>query len=131
MWLSARAIVLDGDQVLVIHRVKAGREYATLPGGGVEPEETDLTAAERELAEETSLVARALRVVGADDDGNVFVLMGPAVGVLRLGGAEALAHRPANSYRPAWVALADLDRITLLPAAARVLARGLAGDRPA
>lgn len=127
---SARAIVIDDDHVLVIHRVKDGRTFATLPGGGVEPGETDLMSAERELAEETSLVARAQRVLGTDDDGNVFVRMGPAAGELRLGGGEALAHGPANSYTPAWVALADLDRINLLPEGARSLVRGLAAGPP-
>jgi ADP-ribose pyrophosphatase YjhB (NUDIX family) len=33
-------VVVNGDQVLVMKRHKRGRDYAVLPGGGVEEGET-------------------------------------------------------------------------------------------
>lgn len=127
---SARAIVVSGEQLLVIHRNRCGLVYATLPGGGLEPGESDAAAAERELAEETSLCAAAERVIAEDGDGNVFVLMGPATGEVALGGAEALAHSQENSYEPAWVDVTELARINLLPVGARVLVQELIGSKP-
>lgn len=51
---SVRAILLDGDEVVLLRRTMAGREpYWTTPGGRVEPEDPSLEAAlRRELDEE-------------------------------------------------------------------------------
>lgn len=51
---SARALVLDGDELLLWRRIVPGRPlYWVTPGGGVEPEDADLEAAlRRELREE-------------------------------------------------------------------------------
>ena len=51
-------MVIDGDQMLLIKRHKRGRDYAVLPGGGVEGGETAAEAALRGLYEETTLVAQ-------------------------------------------------------------------------
>lgn len=53
----AVAVVLEGRRVLVIKRHLNGRDYAVLPGGGVEIGETVAVAALRELREETTLDA--------------------------------------------------------------------------
>nr|WP_312892764.1 NUDIX domain-containing protein [Allostreptomyces psammosilenae] len=51
---TARAIVLDGDQLVLIKRTKPGEApYWITPGGGVEPEDAGVVAAlHREVAEE-------------------------------------------------------------------------------
>ena len=54
----AVAVVRQGNQVLVIKRYYDGRDYAVLPGGGVEPGESFEEAAIRELWEESTLHAR-------------------------------------------------------------------------
>jgi len=58
--VSARAIRIrvgvliwrDGE-VLLVRREKGGRSYWLVPGGGVDPGETMVEAAPRELLEET------------------------------------------------------------------------------
>jgi 8-oxo-dGTP diphosphatase len=61
------AIIRDGDGRLLLiqrgHDPEAGRW--SLPGGRVEPGETDAQAVAREMLEETGLVVTAGRLVGA------------------------------------------------------------------
>lgn len=51
----ACAAVLRGSSILMVHHRRDGRDYWTLPGGGVEAGETPSQSAVRELAEETGL----------------------------------------------------------------------------
>jgi 8-oxo-dGTP pyrophosphatase MutT (NUDIX family) len=64
MRLGARVLVLDSwDRVLLIHARdpdEPGNEWWELPGGGIDPGETPQTAARRELAEETGILAGEL-----------------------------------------------------------------------
>ena len=56
---AARIIVRDGDRVLLFQDTDPGipgSSWWVTPGGGIDPGETELQAAVRELAEETGLV---------------------------------------------------------------------------
>jgi len=64
---SAGGVVVRGDQVVVIvptRRAADGSRVLALPKGHVDPGETPIEAAEREVREETGIVAEPVRELG-------------------------------------------------------------------
>ncbi len=55
--------ICDGDRILLAEHVKNGHSHWLVPGGGVEPGETLVEAAARELLEETGLSVAVGRLV--------------------------------------------------------------------
>ena len=53
--VSVRGILIQDDQLLVIHQIKNDREYYVIPGGGVEDYETLVQALKREMLEEVGI----------------------------------------------------------------------------
>ena len=62
--IGTGAVVLRGESVLLIERRSPGRIWWQIPGGFVEVYEAMHEAVEREVLEETGVVARVLDVVG-------------------------------------------------------------------
>lgn len=62
--IGTGAVVLRGDDVLLIERRAPGRTWWQIPGGFVETDEPIHEAVEREVREETGVSARVLDVVG-------------------------------------------------------------------
>src|ERR1700739_731806 len=65
---SAGGVVVRGDQVVVIvptRRAADGSRVLALPKGHVDPGETPIEAARREVREETGVEAKPLRELGA------------------------------------------------------------------
>src|SRR5262245_26605171 len=65
--LSAGGVVVRGDEVIVIvrrRRAPNGARGLGLPKGHIDPGETTLEAAEREVREETGVVAEPVRELG-------------------------------------------------------------------
>lgn len=56
------ATIVYADSVLLIHRIKNGREYFVYPGGHVKQQEDFVTAVKREIKEETNIDVQALEV---------------------------------------------------------------------
>ncbi len=59
----ACGIVIRKGAVLMVRHVHDGRDYWTLPGGGLEPDETKLEAAKREVMEETGIAVEAVKLL--------------------------------------------------------------------
>jgi 8-oxo-dGTP pyrophosphatase MutT (NUDIX family) len=65
--LSAGGVVVRGEQVVVIvptRRASDGSSVLALPKGHIDPGETPLEAAEREVREETGIVAEPVQQLG-------------------------------------------------------------------
>lgn len=147
MRIRAAAVVVHAGSVLVIGRRKAGREYAVLPGGGIEEGESAEEACLRELWEETGLVGLEATPldVGTDtaepaghdapESSARYFAVAVEGGPLRLGGPEVARASAENVYLPRWAPIKQLDAVGLVPeeavaAVAEALGREAPVNRP-
>lgn len=108
------AIVVDSQGRLLL--IKRGHEPGaglwSLPGGRIEPDETDIEALVREVREETGLTVRPGRLVGsvrrASPDGGVFDIRDYAATVT---GGSLTAGDDAAQAR--WVSARELETLPL------------------
>jgi ADP-ribose pyrophosphatase YjhB (NUDIX family) len=129
MSLRARAVLVDGDRVLLDrthHPHKA--PFYWLPGGGVEPGETAVEAVVRELREEASMVVAVDRLLYVSE--NLFVEDGDyrhetiLYFLARL--VDTLAAAPTDHRDLGWHHPGELDGPLLPPDVAHELAHDLA-----
>jgi ADP-ribose pyrophosphatase YjhB (NUDIX family) len=118
--LGASACVFRDGRVLIVQRAKPPAERLwSLPGGHVEPGETALAAAQRELGEETGIAAHLEHFVGLfdiirrDDKGAVTLHYAIAcyAGLWRSGEAEAAG----DALAVRWVLPAELSGLASAP----------------
>lgn len=116
---AVRAIVLKGNNLLVMKRNKFGQEYYTLIGGGIDRGEDATTALTREVTEETGVQLGRTQLVYVED-------AGPMYGVQYVFWCEYVGGEPAlqpnceeaiisamgqNTYEPMWVPTAELSKL--------------------
>ena len=118
----ATALVIKGDQVLVMHRIKNGHEYYVAPGGMIEEGESEEQAAIRELQEETSIEGLINeKVLEVDDSENdtyhiifdVEYISGEPM--LSPDSPEAMFGNQDNSYQPMWMSMKRVKDVTFYP----------------
>lgn len=124
-WRSS-AVIVDNGKVLVIHRVKEGREYCILPGGSMEDGESGEETLVRELKEEASIDVGIIKKLGEvynEFDGRTHRLFLCRIigGTVRLGGEELGRHTERNQYILEWRPVAELRTIKFYPEGGRVL----------
>lgn len=120
---AVRGVIINKNNLLVMHRNKYGQRYYTLPGGGVEANESLETALIRELSEETSLKIGKIRKVFVHVQEAEFGV-GHIYWCDYLGGqpklspqsGEALSNKSSkNLFKPMWLPVRDLLRVEFLP----------------
>jgi 8-oxo-dGTP pyrophosphatase MutT (NUDIX family) len=115
-----------------MHRNKFGLQYYALPGGSMEPGETQLQTLEREVREETSLQIANPRLVIEEDAGKMYGLQ--HIYLCDYAGGEPTLSPDSeeakinalgdNLYQPLWLPLSELVHANLLPAALKEVVIG-------
>lgn len=126
---SAKAIVIDGDRVLLNRCTSRFGEYFALPGGGQNVGETLTEAVRRELLEETGYSVKPLRLSAiyerisshqnASDDCFFHKLYFVFLCALESGVALTPTEHDKYQIGLEWVSIKDIQCVNLFPRAIR------------
>lgn len=111
------AIVIDGDKILLIKRIKPNEVYYTFPGGGVEKNENEKHAMWRELKEELSVdtkVGKLLFEIENQGRKELYFQIDEWLGIPKLGGPEKERMNKENQYHLEWVDLSSIKNMNNL-----------------
>jgi len=120
-----RAVIVDNDAILLIHRKKDDQEYWVFPGGAVEPTDPDLVRAlQREVLEELGLEINVGQIFAShcfDSGGEKreeFFYSCKIVGG-KLGTGKGPEFQSGSSYQGTyqfeWIPLTKLSAFNVLP----------------
>jgi mutator protein MutT len=120
MRVRAVAILIEDDKLAVIERHRAGRQYFTFPGGGVDAGETVEQAIVREVEEELGLrvaVERKVAEVWFRGNRQEYFLVHKIDGEFGTGtGEEYQSYRPEHgTYLPQMMPISELLTHPVLP----------------
>ena len=121
MRISVRGILIQDDQLLVIHRIKGDREYYVIPGGGVEDHETLIQALKREMLEEVGIQVDVLNeqpIYTYHDQESIqyFYVVSYVSGEYGTGtGPEFEKQVSTNQYLLEFISFKDIKNICLVP----------------
>lgn len=107
-------VIIKDDKILLMRRIKNGREYYVFPGGGVKENESMEEAIIREIKEELSLkstIDKFLFEIENQGRQEYYYLIKEFSDQPRLGGEEKQRMNQDNQYYLTWM---DLDKIQAL-----------------
>jgi ADP-ribose pyrophosphatase YjhB (NUDIX family) len=126
--IVSRAITFIDDNVLLMerHRLDNGvmLHYFTIPGGGVEENETFREAAIRETMEETCCEIEIVKDLEVEDFGSGICHWFYAKyisGTPTLGGEELERNNPNNHFKVVLIPVKDIDNINILGIGRRLI----------
>lgn len=119
--INGRAIIIDGDEVLLMFRrkIKNGitREYYAIPGGGQEENETIEECVKREIQEEFNLEIKVKEQLGiVEDERNIGYIFNCSIisGKPKLGGEELEQNNETNYYEVRKIKISEIDNYNIL-----------------
>ncbi len=140
MGKAVRAIILENDKMLVMHRDKYGSQYFTLVGGRVNEGETLEQALRREIEEETGLEVTEARLVFTEEyeapynSQYIYLCKVASHGGVAIGEAseEGLMNRlDMNIHTPVWLYTQNFSKVQFrTPALQTALVKALKDGFP-
>ncbi|STB64710.1 Bifunctional NMN adenylyltransferase/Nudix hydrolase [Chromobacterium violaceum] len=119
----ASIVIIENGRLLLMRRVKPGKEYYVLPGGNIKRNETPAMACVRETREETGLNVwleeGPLCVLESESRTEHVFVAREHRGMLRLGGPELAKLSPDNHYELVWLDAEALAMVKLRPKSLR------------
>lgn len=121
--MRARVVLYNQktDSVLLIHRLKKGRDYWVIPGGGAKKSESPSEAAIREINEELGIKLQRQDLkplFELNDQGEKQLIFEAKISFVKappISGEEKDRANENNVYQPSWVSFCNLPRINLMP----------------
>lgn len=119
--VCARGVTFINNDILLMERYKKDKNeimhYYTVPGGGVEEDESNEIACIREINEETTVDAKILEYLGKEeyDTGIVYWYLTKYIsGTPKLGGEELERNNPDNFYKVVLINYNEIDKCNFL-----------------
>lgn len=114
----AAAIIIDNGKILLIHRIKAGKEFYVLPGGSVEFGETAEKACQRTVKEEIGLdvqIGKRMYTFAKQGRKEYSFIAVPVSGSNQTGESERSHLSRGNEYELVWIDTDVFREINFLP----------------
>mgnify|MGYP001496438931 CR=1 FL=1 len=128
----AAAIIIKEGKILLIHRIKNGKQYFVFPGGGVEKGERTEETVMREVKEELNLdvlnIEKLLFQIKNQGRKELYFLIKDFSGIVEFGGEEKEIMNENNQYYPVWISFEEMKKLkNLYPEEAKEKAIKLLG----
>jgi len=112
------AIIQNGENIVLIHRIKNGEEYYAIPGGAIEKKETPDAAVLREIREELGLCLDSYKFIVEVDEANrqdsYFACATKDTKFIVSGLEKKYLDSPDKLFEPQWINKNNLNKGLLI-----------------